>query len=328
MGQSLKKRDAATPSAGPSAAAPGGTAWWLPLALLLGLGSLWGLTFSLSKLAIGNGVHPLGYAIWQTAGPALLLFLFCLLRRDPPRRTPRHLRYYLLAGLLGIAIPNTNFAFALRHIPAGLLAIVVTLVPLLTYVLAVAFGMERPRALRFAGLVMGLAGALCLILPRASLPNPEMTFWVLLSFVTPIFYSINTIYSTRARPAEGGSVGLACGMLAAAALWQLPFAIVSDALYWPSLPFGVADWALSGQVVAASLAYVVFFELLRIAGPVTFSQVAYIVTLTGLAWGWVIFDEQHSGWVWLATAMIFSGVALVNWRGRRSATPSGEPKSR
>ena len=88
-----------------------------------------------------------------------------------------------------------------------------------------------------------------------------------------------------------------------------------------SPPFGIADWALAGQVVAASLAYVVFFELLLIAGPVTFSQVAYIVTLMGLAWGKIIFDEQHSGWVWLATGLIFGGVALVNWRGGRPAAP-------
>lgn len=328
MGPSLTDHNASPAAGGSSSHSPGDTPsvtpaaapWWLPLALLVLLGALWGLTFSLSKLAISNGVHPLGYAVWQTGGPALLLLVLSLLREGRPRTTPLHLRYYLLAGLLGIAIPNTNFAFALRHIPAGLLAIVVTLVPLLTYVLAVAFGMERPRALRFAGLILGLGGALCLVLPQATLPGSGMSFWVLLSFVTPIFYSINTIYSSRARPADSGSIGLACGMLAAAALWQLPFALAAEALYWPALPFGVADWALAGQVVAASFAYVVFFELLRIAGPVTFSQVAYIVTLTGLAWGKIFFDEQHSGWVWIATGLIFSGVALVNWRGGRATS--------
>ena len=46
------------------------------------------------------------------------------------------------------------------------------------------------------------------------------------------------------------------------------------------------------------------------------SQVAYVVTLTGLFWGWALFGERHSGWVWLATAVILAGVVLVTWPAR------------
>jgi hypothetical protein len=58
---------------------PSGRAW-LPLVLLLVLGTLWCGTFTLSKIAIGGGVPPLGYAFWQALGPALLLQV-CALRR-------------------------------------------------------------------------------------------------------------------------------------------------------------------------------------------------------------------------------------------------------
>ena len=290
---------------------------WLPAALLLILGSLWGLSFSLSKLAISNGVHPLGYALWQSAGPCVILLGVCLLRRRPPDLGRRSLRYYLLAGLLGIAIPNANFAFALQHVPAGILSIVVTLAPLLTYVLATLAGLERPTARRLAGLALGLAGALLLVLPKAALPSAQVTFWVAVSFVTPVFYSMNTVYAAKARPPDSDSVALACGMMGAAALWQLPVALSADALYGLQYPPGVADWALLAQVTLSCFAHALFFELLRLAGPVTLSQVAYIVTLMGITWGWLIFDERHSPWIWLATGLIFAGVALVNWQGRR-----------
>lgn len=42
---------------------------WLPLAMLLLLGTLWGASFSISKIAIQAGVTPLGYAFWQSFGP-------------------------------------------------------------------------------------------------------------------------------------------------------------------------------------------------------------------------------------------------------------------
>ena len=107
-------------------------------------------------------------------------------------------------------------------------------------------------------------------------------------------------------------------MLAGAAVVQTPIVFLMGNFYLPSLPFGVADVALLAQVALSSLAYVLFLEILRLAGPVFFSQVGYIVTLTGLLWGAFFFDERHSHWIYLATLMIVIGVAMVNWRGRRS----------
>ena len=59
-------------------------------------------------------------------------------------------------------------------------------------------------------------------------------------------------------------------------------------------------------------------------GPVFFSRVGCIVTLTGLAWGMVVFGERHSDWLYLATGLIFAGLALVNLKRRaRSGSESG-----
>jgi drug/metabolite transporter (DMT)-like permease len=59
---------------------------------------------------------------------------------------------------------------------------------------------------------------------------------------------------------------------------------------------------------------------------VFFSQVGYIVTLTGLAWGMIVFGERPSGWFYLATGLIFAGLALVNLKRRaRSGSGSGPP---
>ncbi|MBT3172574.1 MAG: EamA/RhaT family transporter, partial [Rhodospirillaceae bacterium] len=64
------------------------------------------------------------------------------------------------------------------------------------------------------------------------------------------------------------------------------------------------------------------FVLLRRTGPVYFSQVAFIVTINAVMWGVILFDEQHSLWIWLALALVFGGVALVNWRHKKQAAVS------
>ena len=51
---------------------------------------------------------------------------------------------------------------------------------------------------------------------------------------------------------------------------------------------------------------------MRIAGPVYFSQVAYLVTFFGIAIAMVVFDERYSVWHWVAFAVTVTGVILVN----------------
>ena len=41
------------------------------------------------------------------------------------------------------------------------------------------------------------------------------------------------------------------------------------------------------------------------------SQIAYVVTGSGVALGMLIYDERHSPWVWAALALMFAGLALV-----------------
>jgi drug/metabolite transporter (DMT)-like permease len=43
-----------------------------------------------------------------------------------------------------------------------------------------------------------------------------------------------------------------------------------------------------------------FLYLIRYAGPVFASQTAYVVTLSGVLWGIMIFDADHSLGVWMS----------------------------
>ena len=297
---------------------PGHRIAWLPFALLLVLGTLWGSTFSISKLAMEVGAPPLGYGFWQSFGAATILCLVCRLRGLTPRLSRRLLIYCGIAGFIGIAIPTVNFYIVVKHVPAGLMAIMITTAPMITYLLALAIRLERLSLLRMAGLCLGLAGALCIVVPRGSLPAPEMLPWALLGFVTPLFYSLNSIYASVARPPNSPSLVLAAGIMAAAATLLLPVALASGSFYWPGSQPPVADLSVLAQIAVSAMAYVIMLELLRIGGPVFFSQVGYVVTVTGILWGMAFFGERHSGWLYLATLLVLAGLALVNFKQRRA----------
>ena len=196
----------------------------------------------------------------------------------------------------------------------------ITTAPILTYLIALGIKLERLSPLRLAGLALGLAGALCIVLPRGSLPAPEMLPWVLLGFVTPLFYALNSIYAAVARPPDCPSMVLAAGFMATTACLQLPVALATGSFYWIGSQSLVADLSILAQIAVSSLAYVIMFELLRTGGPVFFSQVGYVVTLTGILWGMIFFSESHSAWLYLATLLVLAGLALVNLRQTRART--------
>lgn len=295
----------------------------VPLAMILALGSVWGLAFSFSKMATNGGVHPVSYTFWQGLGAGIAVTAICRLRgmRIPMGRA--YLGYYFTVGLMGIVIPNVNMVTAIIHLPAGVMVLTIPFVPLMTYVIAIGLKMERLSFLRFSGVLCGLAGVAMIVLPKASLPDADAAPWFLMALLTPAFFAATNVVAARLRPPESRSAPLASGMLLAAAALLAPVVLWLDVLFVPSLPVDGAEIGIVGQIAVSSVAYFIFFEVLRLAGPVYVSFTGYIVTLTGIGWGVVLFDERHSPWVWGAAALIFTGLALVNLPRNASSSPAG-----
>ena len=284
----------------------------LPLALLLALGLLWGGTTSIAKYVSINGVPALGYALWVSLGSGVLLALAC---RASGRSLPlagAYLRYYVVCGLLGSAIPTTNMFIVLQGIPAGLMAVVIATAPLLTYLFTWLVGVEPFMARRAFGIGLGFAGALLIVIPNTSLPDPKMAPLVGLAFLTPALYALSSVYASRARPRDSDSLALAAGMMCAAGLVLLPVVAASGSFYLPGPRLELVDGLVLAHVLVAAIAFQLYFTLLHVAGPVYFSQVGYLVTLAGVGFGMLVFDEVHSIWIWLALALIFAGVTVVN----------------
>ncbi|MEK9661326.1 MAG: DMT family transporter [Alphaproteobacteria bacterium] len=284
----------------------------LPLLLLLLLGCLWSLGPSASKYAMVHGVAPVGLVFWQTAIAGTVLLTICLVRRQPIRFEWRYMRYYLVMGGFGILAPNTNMAVVMRDLPAGLMAVIIIFAPVITYVVALAVRLERYVALRAAGVVLGFAGAAVLVLPRGSLPAPELLPVALLAFVTPTLWAVTNIFAETHRPADGKPYALAMGTMYAAAAGSLVGALATGDFHplWDG--FAAVDAVIVGYGVVSALTFTLFYTIVALAGAVYLAQVGFIVTLTGIGWGALFYGERPGLWLWAAMALIFAGVACVN----------------
>ena len=286
----------------------------LPWLGLLLMGVLWGLSFSFTRMAVENGGTPLGIAFWQTIISCVILLSFSSLRGRHFTLRLHHIGPFIIIALLGVALPSVAFYIAASRVPSGVLAITVTLVPILTYGMALLLGSEEKSAIRMTGIACGTIAILMLVVPDTSLPDRAAIPWVLLACVSSVCYALENIYLARPGAHETGPVRTACGMNLVSAAIMGPLAISSGHMFLPSLPFGPLEWAVIGLAVITAGAYTSFIYVINIAGPLFASLCGYLVTLAGVCWGIALFGETHSVWVWASLVVMLIGLELVTPR--------------
>lgn len=156
--------------------------------ILAVMGAGWGLTQPLSKIAVSEGYRHFGLIFWQLAIGATTLGLIQTVRGVRFRRDPAALWVYVVIALVGTIIPNSATYEAIRHLPSGLISILLALVPMFAFPIALALGNERFAAQRLVGLCLGLTGVLLIVGPEASLPERAAIVFVPVALIASLFY--------------------------------------------------------------------------------------------------------------------------------------------
>ena len=285
-----------------------------PLPPLLLLGTIWGATPAFVKHLAAAGWPPMLIATCAGAGSAIILYAVCRARSIVVPVSSAHLLHYAVSGLFGLALANLVGFTALQHVPAGFFSLLVPLSPMLTVLGAAMLGLEPATRRRLFGTALGLAGVLLAMSPGAALPDPRMLPWAVFAALTPVCYAASNLLAVRLAPRGTPSLALATGTLAAGTLQAAVFATLLGQMQLPPID-GLAVSALQGA--ATALAFMIYFRSLGAHGGVVTSQTGYVVTLTGLAWGWALFGERP-GWLTIpAAALVFAGLALVTLPGRK-----------
>jgi drug/metabolite transporter (DMT)-like permease len=122
------------------------------------------------------------------------------------------------------------------------------------------------------------------------------------------------------RPPASSSVAMGAGVLLGSALVLLPVMLVAGQAWIPERMDDAAIGTLLAVAINAVF-LVLFFEIIRRAGPVFFAQFNYLAVLAGVAWGAVVFGERLSIYLALAMALMFVGVFLSGYRRPPSQLP-------
>lgn len=295
--------------------------WRFVVALVvLGLG--WGSTQPLGKLATSTGHPPFGLIFWQLVVCVVVLGGITVVRGKGLPLHRQALVFYVVVAFLGTLIPNATFYISVARLPAGIMSILISMVPLVAFPLALALGLDRFSTARLAGLLLGLCGVALIALPEASLPDPAMVAFLPLAMVGPLFYALEGTFVQRYGTAGMDPIQAMFGASVVGLILVTPVMLGLGQWISPAPPWGVAEGALMLSSALHGLLYAGYVALAVRAGAVFAAQCSYLVTVSGVIWAMVLLGERFSPFVWAAMGVMLIGLALVQPRNRDAAAGS------
>lgn len=287
------------------------------------MGVLWGLSMPLMQIAVSEGYRHFGLIFWQLVITVMFFGVVQGVRRKPLRFSRPALRVYTVVALIGSILPAAALYESARHLPAGLLSILIAFVPLLTYPLAIALKIDDYDQRRLIGLLLGFLGVLMILLPSSSLPDASKIIFVPLALLAACFYAMEANYVSKWGTANLDPIEVLLGASIFGALFALVLSLSTGQFIDPRTEWNGPEYALVLMAVVSGAAFAMYVWLLGRAGAVFAAQVGYLITGFGVAWSIVILGESYSLWVWGAMAVVLCGVFLVQPRekaGERAQT--------
>jgi drug/metabolite transporter (DMT)-like permease len=286
---------------------------------------IWGASFLFIKVAVQDMSPMVLVLIRSASGSIALAILMIALRRGLfPNLRSRLLPFAVMAITAGV-IPWLAIAWGEERISSGLASILNATTPLWAAILVYwVIPTERPSPINYAGVLIGLAGVVILVLPdiisggiRGDLVGAAA---VLLASVS---YALSALY--QRRKLRGVNVFEAnLGQLAFTALFLLPFAVPSV----PGAHFELKSVAavLALGIAGSGIAGVLYYYVLNSLGPVRGSGVTLLVPVTAVFWGATLLHEAVTVPIVVGMVVILAGIVLTNV-GRRAASPDrSEPE--
>lgn len=225
--------------------------------------------------------------------------------------------YSALSGALGMVLPNWLVFLTMAQDGVITAAVFYLLSPLVTQALTWLIGLDRLAAVRLLGLVVGTVGGAILVLAPVFGDDSGNTRVPYIGLLIPLSLAVGNIYRKRYMPVSKSPVTLAAGMLLASGLLFLPLYLLAIGRGWSGTQIGSLS-PLGVQALIMGFGFVSYFQFLRRVDPVYFSQLGYLVTLTGGLAGILFFGESPGWHHGVSLVLVAIGVWLVSRQERRA----------
>ena len=275
--------------------------------LLILLAIIWGSSFFNIKLATYS-YEPITLALVRVIFASIPLLILCKIKNIYIEAFTKNWKPYALIGLCNIAIPFVLIAIGTAKINSYLAAILMSTTPLSGSILAHIFTKdEKLSFLKSLGVLIGFSGIILLFFDKLII-NSENYLYALITILGSTFYCIGGLLTLKLRNKKNENVTTSTTLWSV--IFLLPFSLIFETP-WNSNPTMTATLSLLYLgIVATGLAWLIRFRILTVNGLVFQTQVAYLIPIFGVLFGYFLMDEIITWRVLLSLVIILVGVHI------------------
>ncbi|WP_417443473.1 DMT family transporter [Joostella sp.] len=284
------------------------------LALLAAFGAsvIYGINHTVAKDVMPTYIEPFGFIFLRVTGAAVLFWLISLFgpkekiaREDWPR--------LIGSAIFGMVINMLMFFKGLSLSSPVNSSVISTITPIFVFVLSALIIKERITPIRIFGVLLGLTGALGLVLAGGEMQQgaPDIALGNIMVLINAISYGIYLIL-VKPLTAKYHAFTIMKWLFLIAIFINLPFTISEfTAVEWSSLPFD-AIWRMAFVVLGTTFStYILNIYALKQLKASTIGAFVYLQPLIGIAFAVLVGADKISTVRIVAAILVFIGVYLV-----------------
>src|SRR3954469_13418997 len=289
---------------------------WL---MLVATAAVWGSSYMFIKVALDDFS---GGAIvcLRTALGALLLLSFAA-HRGVLSDLRGRVKWMAIIACVQVSAPFLLITYGENRISSSLTAILISVVPIFTAVLALRFDhAERSHGWALVGIVIGIVGVALLFGLDLSGSGDELVGGAMM-LTAALGYAISWML-VKHKLSSAAPEAVAGGTMVVAALATAPLLLAAPPAGSPGLDSIASLLALGAG--GTGVAFVLYYTLIADVGPARASMVGYVAPAFSILYGVAVLGE-HLG------VAAFGGLALIlagSWLGAQGRLPGRRDVSR
>ena len=245
-----------------------------------------------------------------SAGLIMLPWIRTAYRAVPKKAVPA----LIPSGFLGTLLPAYLFCIAQTKIDSSIAGILNALTPIFTLAIGMLFFNLKVGWIKWVGMLLGFAGMLVLVFGASRQINLQYIGYTFFVIIATICYGLNVNvvnqYLKDVAPLHIATIAFTALIIPNLIILASTGYFTDPNLLNGSLTRGTIAGVVLG-IVSTCLASVIFYTLMKKAGPVFASMVTYGIPLVALGWGFVA-GETITGLQVAGMAVILAGVRLAN----------------
>lgn len=271
---------------------------------------IWSSTWLFIKLGL-ESMPPFFSAGIRFIVASFALFLFALkMNLKFPTKLKDHL-FFLYFSLSIFTIAYGLIYWGEQYINSGLTSVLFSIMPFYTAVLSIKLlPSEKVTSRKMLGIFIGIGGIVIIFFDQLKLEHAMALYGMIGILISPIFSSFGTLVGKKVSTKYNPIIINVLPLLYAG----ISFLIISvtteqiNNLQLTSMSyFSILYLAFFGT----SLAFVLYFWLLKHTSAILMSSITFITPPLALIWGWLVLGEEISWNLALGMIIIFAGIYFV-----------------